>query len=214
MNVKVKVGEYNKDGLIYTPETMGQWRTQIVAQTNTQSVKTPITAMQDMVNGEATFQINPAGNLFMKLTAVSELITSIPGLDVSLNSSIKYVQVVKGTPIEGVISAKLLEAPAPKSFTLDLILSQDNRVALKAISWQESMDGGASWIDIPNSNVVRKSIVMLDPERKKVRVKMINKNTLVESFTEPVELLTYPTLDAVISGPLNTGPGKPSYVNS
>ncbi len=209
LTVKVKVGEYSKDGLVYTPETMGQWRTQIVAQTNTQSVKTPITAMQDMVNGEATFQINPAGNLFMKLTAISELVTSIPGLNVSLNSLIKYIEVVKGTPIEGTISAKMLEAPAPKSFTLDLNLSQDNRVALKAVSWQESLDSGATWSDIPNSNVVRKSIAMLDPERKKVRVKMINKNTLVESFTAPVELLTYPKLDAVISGPLNTGPGKP-----
>ena len=117
ITVKVKVGKYTKTGIAYTPETMGQWRTQIVAQTNTLRVKTPITEMQDMVNGEATFQINPAGNLFMKLTAVSELITTVDGLDSTLASSTRFVEVVKGSPIEGVITAKTLDAPAPKTFT-------------------------------------------------------------------------------------------------
>ena len=124
---------------------MGQWRTQIMAQTNSQSVKTPITAMQEMVNGEAEFQVNPAGNLFMKLSAVSELISTIDGIDTSLTSSTRFVEVVKGSPIEGVISGKILEAPAPKSFPLNLDMTTDNRVAVKEVSWQESTDNGNTW---------------------------------------------------------------------
>ncbi len=204
--VNLQLGAYTKEGLVYNALTMGQWKTRIIAQTNNNSIYTPVTDWIDMVDGKASFSINPAGNQFMKLMAVSTLITSISDLNQKLESNAKYVQIVKGTPIEGTITSKLFEAPAPKMFTLNLDLTKDNRIALKSPLWEESTDNGATWTPIPDSNTVRKNIVMPEPERKKIRVKMINKNTLIESYTAPVELFTYAKLVATITGPVNGAP--------
>lgn len=207
LSVKVNVGKYTKAGIAYIPETMGTWRIQILAQTNTQNLKTPITEMKDAVNGEATFQINPAGNLFMKLTAVAELISTTDGLDTTLTSSTRYVEVVKGSPIEGTISAKALDGPAPKIFTLNLDMTLDNRVALKEVNWEESSDDGVTWTTIEKSNTIRHNIAMSSPGKRKARAKMVNKNTLIESYTTPVEVWAYATLDAQIVGPRHVAPG-------
>ena len=209
ITVKVNVGKYTKTGVNYTPDTMGQWRIQILGQTNTQTIKAPITEMKDAVNGEATFQINPAGNLFMKLTAVAELVSNVNGLDSTLTSSTRYVEVVKGSPIEGTISAKTLDGPAPKTFTLYLDMTLDNRVALKEVSWEESTDDGVTWKTIEKSNIIRHNIPMAAPSKVKARAKMTNKNTQAESYTEPVEVWAYATLDAQIVGPRHVAPGYP-----
>jgi len=206
IKIKVNVGKYTKDGLIYTPETMGQWRTQILMQSNNQAAKTPITGMQDTVNGEATFQVNPTGNLWMKLTALSQLVSTINGLESTLESSTRYIEVVKGSLIQGAISSKALDGPAPKTFTLNLDMTTDNRVALKEVSWEESTDGN-SWIAIEKSNTLRHNVTMKDTGKRQVRVKMINKNTLIESYTTPVEVWAYATLEASITGPRHMAPG-------
>lgn len=206
VTVKVKVGKYTKDGFVYTPETMGQWRTQIFAQTDTQGTKTPITNLQDLINGEATFQVDPAGLLFMKLSAVAELVSHRPELDVTLASSTRYVEVVKGTPIEGTITAKSLDGPAPKTFALTLAVTQGNRVALKEVTWEHSDDDGLTWKPQPKSNTIRHNVPMPEPGRRMVRAKMVNKNTLVESYADPVEVWTYSKLDAQIVGPRHVAP--------
>jgi len=209
LTVKVNVGKYTKNGVAYTPETMGNWRIQILAQTNTQTIKTPLTEMKDAVNGEATFQINPAGNLFMKLTAIAELVSTVEGLDTTLTSSTRYVEVVKGSPIEGSISAKTLDGPAPKTFTLNLDMTLDNRVALKEVTWERSANGGATWESQEKSNTIRHNVPMASPGKLKARAKMVNKNTLVESYTTPVEVWAYATLDAQIVGPRHVAPDYP-----
>ena len=212
--VKLKLGEYTKNGIAYDPATMGQWQTQLLVQTNSQPTNSPGTELINMVNGQAEFSLNPAGNQFMKITAVSRLVSTVPGLNVNLIASTKYVQVVKGTPIEGTISSKQFDAPAPKSFTLNLEMSPDNRVALKTATWEESSDNGATWDAIPDSIGTRKSILMPDPERKQVRAKMVNKNTLVESYTDPVELLAYSKLTVFITGPRHAAPGTAAVLSA
>lgn len=208
VTVKVRVGKYTRDGLVYTPGTMGQWRTQILVQTNLKSAKTPITDMQDLGNGEVTFQINPTGLLFMKLSAVAKLVSDRPELDVTLTSSIRYVEVVKGTPIEGAITAKSLDGPAPKTFPLSLVMTQDNRAALKEVTWERSDNGGLTWEPQPRSNTIRHNVSMPEPGRRRVRAKMVNKNTLVESYADPVEVWAYSKLDAEIVGPRHVAPGQ------
>ena len=143
----------------------------------------------------------------MKLTAVSELITTVDGLDSTLASSTRFVEVVKGSPIEGVITAKTLDAPAPKTFTLNLEMTMDNRVALKEVAWQESTDNGDTWTTIEKSNTIRHNVGMQEPGKRQVRARMVNKNTLAESFTAPVEVWAYSTLDAQITGPRHMAPG-------
>jgi len=207
VTVKVRVGKYTKEGLVYAPETMGQWRTQIFAQTNIQGTKTPITNLQDMNNGEATFQVDPAGLLFMKLSAVAELVSAMPELDVTLASSTRYIEVVKGTPIEGTITAKSLDGPAPKTFALTLTMTQDNRAALKEVTWERSDDHSLTWEPQPKSNTIRHNVPMPEPGRRMVRAKMVNKNTLVESYAEPVEVWAYSKLEAQIVGPRHVAPG-------
>ncbi len=207
VTVKVKVGKYTKEGINYRPDTMGQWRTQLVAQTNTMPIKTPITEMQDMADGEATFQVDPAGVLFLKLTAVAELISDVDGLDATLTSSTRYVEVVKGSPIEGTITAKTLDGPAPKAFTLNLDMTLDNRVALKEVTWEQSDDDGETWVPQDKSNTIRHNVILNEPGIRKARVKMTNKNTLVESYSTPVEVWAYSTLDTRIVGPKHVAPG-------
>ena len=106
------------------------------------------------------------------------------------------MEVVKGSPIEGAISAKTLDGPAPKTFTLNLDMTLDNRVALKEVSWEESTDDGVTWTAIEKSNTIRHNIAMTAPGKVKSRAKMTNKNTLVESYTAPVEVWAYAMLDA------------------
>lgn len=206
INVKVKVGKIGKEGLIYTPTTMGQWRTQIMAQTSSQAAKSPITEMKNMVNGETTFQIFPASNSYLKLTAVSELISTVSGVASALTSSTSYVEVVKGSAIQGVISSKSFDGPAPKSFTLNLDLTDDNKRALKEVSWEESVDFGVTWVAAEKSNGLRYSVNIDKPGSRKVRAKMINKNTLVVSYTPAVKVLAYSKVDAAVTGPQNIAP--------
>jgi fibronectin type 3 domain-containing protein len=207
ITVRVNVGKYINNVMSYSAATMGQWRAQIVAQTNTQSVKVPVTDMLDLTDGVAEFQINPAGNLFMKLTAIAELVTNVNGLNTTLSSPTRYIEVVKGSPIEGQITSKSLDGPAPKTFTLNLVLTQDNRVALKEIAWEESEDGGLTWTAIEKSNTTRRIVSMQSPGKRQVRAKMINKNTLLESYTTPVEVWAYSKLESAITGPRHVSPG-------
>jgi fibronectin type 3 domain-containing protein len=205
-NVKVKLGKYVKSSLVYTPETMGQWRTQIMMQSSTQATKVPITEMKDMTNGEAEFSINPAGYTYLKLTAVSELVSNVDGLDRPLSSVTRYVEIVKGSAIEGSISSKSLDGPAPKTFVLNLDMTAANRGAVKEVIWEESEDDGATWGVVKKSNTIRYNVIMENPGKRKVRVKMINKNTLIESYTDPVEVWSYAALDARIIGPNHMAP--------
>ena len=206
ITVNVKVGKYTRNGISYTPDTMGQWRIQILAQTDSQSAKTPVTQKLNAVNGEAEFQVNPAGNLFMKLTAVAELVHNINGLDETITSAMRYIEVVKGSAIEGTISTKSIDGPAPKTFAMNLEMTKDNRLALKEIAWEESSDGGVSWMQIPKSNTPRHNVVMQDPGERYVRAKMINKNTMAESYTPAIRLVAYATLDASIIAPSHVAP--------
>jgi hypothetical protein len=162
-----------------------------------------------MANGLATFQINPSGNTFMKLTAVAQLISTIDGLESTLTSTTRFIEVVKGSPINAKIIANTLEAPWPKTFNLKLDMSTDNRIALKSATWEESEDSGATWINRNPSNSTSYNVSMDSPSKILVRVKMVNKNTLVESYTAPVEVFSYAKLDAKILGPRHASPDQP-----
>ena len=83
----------------------------------------------------------------------------------------------------------------------------DNRVALKEVAWQESTDNGDTWTTIEKSNTIRHNVGMQEPGKRQVRARMVNKNTLAESFTAPVEVWAYATLDAQITGPRHMAPG-------
>lgn len=209
LNLTAAVGTSTSAGtLSYDQSTMGQWQTQILAQTNTISNNSPVTSLQDMTNGTADFTLSPAGNLYMKVTAVAKLVSNIDGLTQTLTSNTHYVEVVKGSPITGTITAPTLEAPSPSPFVLTLNMSVDNRVAMKQVVWQQSVDGGNTWSDIANSNALTHTIYMTSPGKMQVRVKMSNKNTLADSYTDQVELWAYSKLDASITGPNNMAPGQ------
>lgn len=214
VTVKVKIGRYSRTGINYTQNTMGQWRVKILAETNNESNPTQITDLLEMTNGVATFQINPSGNTFMKLTAVAELISNIDGLDSTLTSSTRYIEVVKGSPISGKITANTLESPWPKNFNLKLDLTADNRSALKSATWEESEDGGATWINKNPNNTTNYIVSMDSPSKILVRVKMINKNTQLESYTPAVEVFSYAKLDAKIIGPRHASPDKTITLSS
>ena len=215
LKLTANIGTYTQKGtLAYNPATMGQWQTQIVAETNAVSTQSAVTSLTDMAGGTASFQINPAGNLFMKVTAVAQLISGVDGLVQTITSPTRYVEVVKGSPIVGNITAKSLDGPAPTAFTLTLNMTTDNRVAAKQVAWQESTDGGATWNEIPKSSVLTHTVFISTPGKRQVRVRMTNKNTLVDSFTDPVEVWAYSKLDASITGPNNMAPGYTATFSS
>jgi hypothetical protein len=208
--VKVRLGEYTADGLVYDPATMGQWRTQLLMQSNGQTNRAPASEWVDMTNGEAEFRFVLSGYMFMKVTAVAELISNVDGLDVSKKSPTRFVEVLNGSPLIGTISAKLANGPAPKTFALNLDMTPDNRSALKEVSWEESVDDGTIWSVIQKADALRLNLTMHQPGRKKVRAKMVNKNTGVESYSDPVEVWAYSKLEAHVVGPKYTSPGTPA----
>jgi len=207
--VKVKVGTFTKDGFVYDPATMGQWRVQLLTQSNTQSKSVPTTQVVDMVNGEAEYRFTLSGYLFMKVTAVAQLVTDIPDLDIPIKSQTRFIEVLNGSPLQGTITSKGLDGPAPKIFSLTLDQTPDNRGALKEVSWEESVDDGATWKTIENADQVKTNVALLEPGRKKIRAKMVNKNNLIESYTDPVELWAYSKLEGAVIGPTATAPDVP-----
>ena len=93
-------------------------------------------------------------------------------------------------------------------------MTVDNRVATKQVVWQESTDSGATWTDIVNSNTMTHTFYLTAPGKRQARVKMTNKNTLVDSFTDPVEVWAYSKLSATITGPNNMAPGDTAIFSS
>jgi len=208
--VKLRLGEYLADGsFVYDPETMGQWRTHLLMTANTQSKTVPTTQVVDMVNGEAEYRFTLSGYLFMKVTAVAQLVTDIPDLDIPIKSQTRFIEVLNGSPLQGTITSKGLDGPAPKIFSLTLDQTPDNRGALKEVSWEESVDDGATWKTIENADQVKTNVALLEPGRKKIRAKMVNKNNLIESYTDPVELWAYSKLEGAVIGPTATAPDVP-----
>jgi hypothetical protein len=209
ITVKVKVGKYTKTGVAYTPETMGQWRTQIVAQTNTPiGDQKPDYGMQDMVEwrGHLPDQSGrqPVYETDGRLGTGHQ---HVDGLDSTLASSTQVCRSGQGLAHRGHDYRQNPGCPAPKTFTLNLEMTTDNRVALKEVAWQESTDNGDTWTSIEKSNTIRHNIGMQEPGKRQVRARMVNKNTLAESFTAPVEVWAYSTLDAQITGPRHMAPG-------
>lgn len=209
ISVRVKVGKLLKNGVKYTPETMGNWRVKILAETNNDPDRQAVTESVDLVEGVATFRINPSGHHFMKLTAAAELVSSVDGLESTLLSPTRYVQVVKGSPIQGTVVANTREAPWPKAFRLKLNMTLDNRAALQSATWYESDDEGSTWINYNPANTFAYSLAMDSPGKKLIRVKMVNKNTLLESYSDPVELFSYAKVVAKIIGPRHAHPNQP-----
>jgi len=209
--VKLRLGEYLADGsFVYDPETMGQWRTHLLMTANTQSKTVPTTQVVDMVNGEAEYRFTLSGYLFMKVTAVAQLVTDIPDLNIPIKSQTRFIEVLNGSPLQGTITSKGLDGPAPKIFSLTLDQTPDNRGALKEVSWEESVDDGATWKTIENADQVKTNVALLEPGRKKIRAKMVNKNNLIESYTDPVELWAYSKLEGTVIGPNFTSPNAPA----
>lgn len=208
--IKVKLGEYVGNDLVYDAAKMGTWRARINMQTNTQSVSSPATAWVNLDNqGNGEFEVNPSGFIYLKVTATAEIVSHVAGLNAGLTSSARYIEVVKGTPIQGVISVSKLDNPAPSTFKLNLTITRDNQAALKELSWEESADNGMTWSAIPKSNVLTLGYQLLEPGKRLIRVKMINKNNWVESHTESVQLWAYSKLTTAIIGANYVAPNFP-----
>ena len=205
----LNMGVYSSKGLAYDAATQGPWTAYLTARDDSGKEKR-VTDNVAVANGQATFNINPAGYLFMQLKAYANLVSTDPAITQTLESNNAFVQVVKGTPIMATLAANVYQAPVKTVFVVNLSMTRANAAALGAISWEESVDGGGSWVTTKANGGVWYTTNMSVPQTKQVRAHLVNRNNGVESWTDPVSLWAYPVLSLSVAGPMHTAPGIPA----
>ncbi len=211
LNGTIQIGKQGKNAVTYKPDVNGSWSIKVVATSNAQT--TPYTlsdGLQTSGTGQATFTTPVAGVQYLNMTAIASLKSDIPGLNATLTSNSVKVQVIKTSPIEGTISANTSEGLIPAVFSFQLSLSPDNKAAAKSYIWQQSSDGGATWIDATSKSQQLFGLRLTETQKMQIRVHFVNVNTLEDSYSNTIEVFAYPKLTANINGPRFTTPGTPA----
>ena len=211
LNGTVQIGKQGKNGMTYRPDINGTWSIKVVATSNAQT--TPYTlsdGMQTSGTGQATFNTPVAGVQYLNMTANASLKSDIPGLNATLTSNTVKIQVIKTSAIEGTIAANTNEGLIPAVFSFQLSLSPDNKAAAKSYIWQQSTDGGATWVDATSKSQQLFGLRLTETQKMQIRVHFVNVNTLEDSYSNTVEVFAYPKLTANINGPRFTTPGTPA----
>jgi fibronectin type 3 domain-containing protein len=211
--VTLNVGVYGAHGLAYDAASQGAWTAYLAVQDDNGKEKT-IAGPVPVADGQATFAVDPSGYVFMKLTAHASLVSADPAIRQTLESNSPFVQVVKGTPIAGNLSANPGQAPVNTVFAVNLSLSKANAAALGGIAWEESADGGATWTTAKANGGARYSASLRTPQTLLVRARLVNRNNGVASWTEPASLWAYPVLSLAVAGPSHAAPGTPAILTA
>lgn len=198
---KLEGGEYQ-----YRPETMGDWQIYLAERT-IDGQTLPVTAKQTLSGAELQFTV-PADVLaagtqgLFKLVAIAELKSpsEYAELERFIVGRTQTIRIIKGTPLDGWLTAREVEGPEPLTGRIRLEMDRASRYALGDVVW-ERRQLNTSWETIPGSED-RLIVYPVMPEGTyEYRARMTNKNTSVVSHTDPVRIWAYAKLGVDVDGP-------------
>jgi hypothetical protein len=198
---KLEGGEYQ-----YRPETMGNWQIYLAERT-IDGQTLPVTDKQTLSGAELQFTV-PADVLaagtqgLFKLVAIAELKSpsEYAELERFIVGRTQTIRIIKGTPLDGWLTAREVEGPEPLTGRIRLEMDRASRYALGDVVW-ERRQLNTSWETIPGSED-RLIVYPVMPEgTHEYRARMTNKNTSVVSHTDPVRIWAYPKLGVDVDGP-------------
>lgn len=195
--------------VVYIPEEMGDWEAMLAVRQDKDYV--PISEPVDIdANGKVKFSIS-GQTLFdtsRQFYMIANAKSPIDGFDMQIRSRSTFLEVLKAGQVEGSIRARNLESKIP--FDVSLNFSFDER-ADEDVSgnfyWQVSADG-ETWQDVETQiNKPRYNVSVQEVSRKSYRVKLTNRVSGVESFSEVVSVVGYDVADIELNGPTSVFSG-------
>ena len=203
--ISARIGSNYDPDMPYDESKMGVWRVRLMNQLSYNNL-VPLTDFVDMSNGMASFDLdisNVEGSR-LKLVAEAVLESPIPGYSRTATSSrAVYLTILRGNAIDADVEARTLSGQAPFHGVFQLALKDrlDSR-ATGAVIWETSSDGGVTWEQyVPDERRKYQYVRVFELGEYKVRAKVTNANSGVESYTEAVDVVAYNVPQIEIAGP-------------
>jgi hypothetical protein len=212
LSINARVGVYDRsdNGYEFDLESMGDWKMHLAYKEGRDYVM--LTEEKELdENGLTNFSV-AAKDLFdlnRVYYAVANAKSPVDGFEMQIVSTPKYTQVLKGTAVEGTISARTIEGPIPLSLLVryEYDSVDDMRVAGE-LKWEYSPDG-INWTSSPEFDGDRMYRAQLEqPQEMFVRVNVDNKVTGIESVSEAIKIIAYDVASISIEGPSSVYAGQ------
>jgi hypothetical protein len=210
INARVGVYERREKGYTFDLESMGDWKMHLAYKSGRDYVM--LTEEEDLnAEGLANFSVeaNKLFDLNRVYYAVANAKSPVDGFEMQIVSTPKYTRVLKGTAVEGSISARSVEGPIPLSLLVryEYDSVEDMRVAGE-LKWEYSTDG-INWTHNPEFDGERMYRTLLEqPQEKFVRVRVDNIVTGIESVSEAIKIIAYDVARISIDGPSSVYEGQ------
>jgi hypothetical protein len=212
--VTARIDKKGRTGPYYDLATMGNWAVQFGFKDSAslfvpQGAPVPIDAQ-----GVAVSTLDPYGQTFVRVVAVAVPIVDLPGYTRKLDSPLRVAAVVKGTPIQASIGMFRGGTEGRSPFAAVLRVTFQNRadqLANESVKWKVSSDSGATWTDVVEDGL---QITQRLPEGQYLYKAIFkNKNTLVTSESNQLELRSWAVPKVSFTGSTFAFPGSPTTIN-
>lgn len=205
--VPVTIGFYNKSNVntSYSVEDAGEWSVRLVDVKSAKN-RVPLSSWTP-VSSDGTVTIDlplgmSAGDM-MHVGSEGTLSSKLDGFEMSKASANTItLTVLDASPVEGNLKSYKVSGVAPLSVSTSIVSGQKNLIS--EVQWQISHDDGATWTVIDGAPTVASKMLSntYDAGIHKVRAKLKNRYSGVESYTSILEVQAYHVPDArFIDGP-------------
>ncbi|MGI2039628.1 Ig-like domain-containing protein [Shewanella frigidimarina] len=201
INATISLGlRNNMTGLFeYDQTTMGTgWDVYLAFKKgNTFEPITESTSIDSTGKGLITLDANIIFERNLAIYAIAKAQSPYPDIAIERVSIPRSITVVKGSAVDGKVVSRLVQSRVPANFDIRFDTdSYDDFRVLGDIEWQKQ-DSLGNWLAEPSfDNKQYISIKSTSPETIKIRALVTNKETLVQTHSDEVTLISYdvPTL--------------------
>ncbi|WP_435277337.1 hypothetical protein ACMAZF_20115 (plasmid) [Psychrobium sp. nBUS_13] len=202
----VSLGEYSrKSGYYYDKDTMGDWDITVGYYDRKLGIEPLLSPIQIDANGQAVFDM-PMDTIDGKsgvMVAKATLRSPYPEYKKEILSSKAYFVVYKGSEIKGSINSGRIIDRVPLRTSLSYSpSSKEDLKAMGDVQWLVSEDGINYTVDTEFTDTLRRKKIYSLEGIYYVKVKVTNKFSQVETFSEPVKIIAFsrPELKLVQEG--------------
>lgn len=214
IKLTANVGIYNRrlKSTEYIPEDMGDWEIQIAVKDGLNYV--PISEKVDISpDGSAVFEIGgqdlfEQGRVFY---ALADAKSPLDDYGMQITSRAAVIEILKGGVLEGNITTRTVSRQIPFTTALRFKFNTlDDLKAAQEYVWERSSEDGI-WTEILGYKDERSYLVeLLDPITESYRVKMVNRISGIESYSDEIAITGFEVADLTINGPRYTSVGLPT----
>jgi hypothetical protein len=205
INLKGFVGMLDRETreVVYIPSEMGEWKAMLAVREGRSYV--PISEPVDVdANGGVEFSIS-GQTLFdtsRQFYMIAQAKSEIDGFEMQIRSRSAFLEVLKAGAVEGSIRARNLESKIPFDVSMIFSFSDSSDEDVSGdFHWQVSEDK-STWSDITEqTNKTRLNVSVQDVGTKSYRVKLRNRMSNVESYSDVVNVSGYDVAEVELNGP-------------